>query len=302
MESPRHWYSILGELVVKSLEGILSVRLPKPVLRRYLSGDRNEILQTIIVDTSNIRNKEIPCSLDCDWFLSLSVFAAQQQVIERWEFEYIVLERSKREDLYRQATTALRAVLCLALLLPAYYKHREGWKLTYTLGCEGDWGTQQRAKRRLKMFETVAGTLYLAVEYAVKVELLSPSRLLRGTSLKNLESHPLSQWGFTTLSESEDSEGEELPYQPISRPKGNHITPTVKLLIDLQNRPMGHISLSSSTSNRVSLGYNVAMKSDPVVERVEKCLPLLVSLVPETPLKQAYFELLAAKAHFERNS
>lgn len=301
MESPRHWYSILGELVVKTLEGILTARLPKPVLRRYLSGDRNEILQTIVIDTANIRNKDIQCSLDCNWTLSVCVFAAQQQLVEKWEFEYVVMERSKREDLYRQASTSLRAVLCLALVLPAYYKHREGWKLTYALDTEGDWGTQQRFKRRLKMFETVAGTLYLEVQYAAKIELLSPSKLLRGSSLKNLESHPLSQWGFTTLSESEDSEDEPLPYTPIEPPCQCSISQPVKALIELQNRQMGHLSLSSSPSNRVSLGYAVS-RADPVVERAEKCLPLLSSLVPERPLKEAYFELLAVKAQLERSS
>jgi hypothetical protein len=287
--------------LVKCFEGVLSVRLPKPLLRRYLSGDRNEILQTIIPDTANIRNKDIKFSLDWNWTLALSIYAgiSHHQLIERWQFSYCETERATTEDQYQQASTALRSILSLSLILPAYSKFKEGWKLDYAIGGEADWGNQQKTRSRLKMFECSAGTLFLEVHYATKIELLSPGKLLRLPSLRNLEAHPLSELGLVTLSESESSQDESDLFHSIKEEDTHQLSKELRTLIEATTveKPK---SLSPSPSNRTSLGVYAVVRTDPVTEQLEHMLSSLPDVLQERSLKEEYFDLLALKVRMEQ--
>lgn len=80
MESPRHWYCILGELLIKSIEGILSFRIPHSELSRSRLTDQNIVLQTHIQEIVGIRDADIVCNFDNPWSFSLSIFLNETQI------------------------------------------------------------------------------------------------------------------------------------------------------------------------------------------------------------------------------
>lgn len=91
MESPRHWYSILGELVVKGIEGIIHARCFSEYSSQLRSKDQNIVLQTIVPETAHIREKEIMyCNLEAPWRLHLNIYYANA-LIERWTFSYSIM-------------------------------------------------------------------------------------------------------------------------------------------------------------------------------------------------------------------
>ena len=60
MDSPSHWYSIQTELIIKSIEGIIEVRLhQRQKFHRAQSLDQNIVLQTMLIESPKIREEEI---------------------------------------------------------------------------------------------------------------------------------------------------------------------------------------------------------------------------------------------------
>ena len=109
----------------------------------------------------------------------------------------------------------------------------------------------------------------------------------------------MSQWGLATLSESDDSD-EELPrFKPIREPDTLELSAELRTLIEVSAAAAGHLSMSPSSSNRVSLGVPAA-RPDALMARMEKALLVLPNLLPERPLKEDYFELVALQAALEQ--
>jgi hypothetical protein len=86
MESPRHWYSIAGELLVKSCEGILEARI-RPELRKFCSVDYNVVLQTIVTEVQDLRERIGLIDLENDWSMSLCLHL-KGVLVECWSLHY----------------------------------------------------------------------------------------------------------------------------------------------------------------------------------------------------------------------
>mmetsp|Transcript_16959 Transcript_16959/g.30501 ORF Transcript_16959/g.30501 Transcript_16959/m.30501 type:complete len:293 (+) Transcript_16959:6343-7221(+) len=163
MESPRHWYSIAGELLVKCCEGILETRI-RPELRRISSVDYNVVLQTVVTESSDIRDRVGFIDLDHDWRISLE-FSYCGTLVESWCFYYSTRRKKHTEDLYKQAAISLRGLLLLARMLPAYEKFRERYIFDWVLRDPEDGNMALPQSRNYQIMSCPAGTLSLKLGY-----------------------------------------------------------------------------------------------------------------------------------------
>ena len=91
MDSPSHWHSLQTELIIKSIEGIFESRLHEQrKIRRTYSSEQNIVLQTMLVESSKIRDQDIDYNFSFPWTLCLN-FHLGCTHIEQWKFLFSIL-------------------------------------------------------------------------------------------------------------------------------------------------------------------------------------------------------------------
>lgn len=168
MESPRHWYSIVGELLVKSCEGILESRI-RPELRRVNTSNYNVVLQTVVTESQDLRDRIGFVDLHHNWSVSLDLLY-NGMLVESWCFHYstkwvLVRQRKRTEDLYKQAAVSLRAVLLLSRMLPAYERYRENYVFEWVFRDPEIGNMTAPYTRHYDLMACPAGSLRLKLRY-----------------------------------------------------------------------------------------------------------------------------------------
>ena len=90
MDSPSTW-SLIQELIIKSIEGIFEVRLKeKSKFRRNHSSTQNIVLQTLIPENCKIRDEDIDFNFMFPWSLTINILLSST-IIEQWKFIFSVM-------------------------------------------------------------------------------------------------------------------------------------------------------------------------------------------------------------------
>ncbi|CAG9333561.1 unnamed protein product [Blepharisma stoltei] len=211
MESPRHWYCLLGELLIKAIEGILSFRIFHPELHRSRSTDQNIVLQTQINEFSGIRESDIVCTIDNPWSFCLNILLDGTQ-IEQWQFSFNIIDKHPFTDIYTQASVALRSILVLAQILPGFALFRKRKLITYSLREASDWSHHQKDKYRLTLLKCPAGSLYVEVKYNRTPEVLP---LPRVPGIHGASTPPAIEWACISTPASPELRSISPPYSPL---------------------------------------------------------------------------------------